>query len=311
MWRRQTAPDVDPRQLRNQVNRSIDSMENATVVSDTVSSAKVNVAAQAAGDLEMPQVSRFLLGGFHWYLRRLLRKNFNAVRIAKGTRPALHADQAVVCFVNHPGWWDPLLAFLSNQLCFRDRTVYTPIDKKSLAQYPVFRRLGFYGIDMDSIDGARQFLGVTRRLLQDTSSAIWITPGGRFSDVRQRTSFQPGLAHIAASRQNATLLPVAFEYTFWEERTPEALIEFGAPIDIREQHRSKADWQGYLEDCLERTQASLAEKVISRDYQRFDLLLGGSAGVGGVYDVMRRARALIRMRAFNPRHGRSEGISHD
>ncbi|MDG2381342.1 MAG: lysophospholipid acyltransferase family protein [Pirellulaceae bacterium] len=277
-------------------------------VNETITNASLDVEKITFSDRSLPKVSRFLLGGFHWYSRRLLRKNFNAVRVARGSQPAIASDQSLVCFVNHPGWWDPLLAFLTNQLCFPGRVVFTPIDQQSLAQYPVFRQLGFYGIEMDSIEGARQFLGVTRQLLLNPTTAIWVTPGGAFSDVRRRTKFQPGLAHIAASKQKATLLPVAFEYVFWEERTPEALIEFGEPIEIQRQRQSKSQWQNFLEERLAQTQASLAEKAVARDYKTFDLLLSGSAGVGGGYDLVRRTKAILRRQSFDPRHCRGEGV---
>ena len=126
------------------------------------------------------------------------------------------------------------MAMLIHQLYLGGRTAYAPIDQAALAQYPLFRKLGFYGIDLGTQKGARQFLAVTCELLQRPTTAIWITPGGRFTDIRTRTGFEPGLAHVAAAVSGVTLLPVAIEYAFWEERTPEALIEFGAPADFRQ-----------------------------------------------------------------------------
>ena len=96
----------------------------------------------------------------------------------------------------------------------------------------------------------------------------------------------------AATHKCDPFLPLAIEYTFWEERTPEALIEFGEPStdsgDNPKQTGSgiwKIDWQ-------ERRRA-LAEKAIARQPDRFDVLLDGSAGVGGFYDLARRIRSLV------------------
>ncbi len=223
---------------------------------------RANGNATARVQAELPKVSAFYSFGFNWYVRRYLRRHFNAVRVAKQTAPALPADQAVICFANHPAWWDPLMAFLMNQLYFSGRTVYAPIDLEVLKQYPVFRKLGFYGIDMQSLEGAKRFLSTTRELLKQPKTAIWMTPGGKFADARARTTFEPGLPHVAASTSGVTLVPMALEYPFWEERTPEALAEFGAPFRADDGEKSKEEWQRELEDRLAAAQASLAEKAI-------------------------------------------------
>ena len=76
-----------------------------------------------------------------------------------------------------------------------------------------------------------------------------MTPSGQFDDVRRRSAFQPGLGHLAASVDRVTFLPVAWEYPFWNERTPEALVEFGIPARS-DRGRDKADWHADLEQRL-------------------------------------------------------------
>ena len=255
---------------------------------------------------ELPNVSRFLFRGFSWYVPRYLRRHFNAVRVAKATAPVLSADQAVICFGNHPGWWDPLIAFMLHRRYFSDRTMYAPIDQAALQQYPVFRKLGFYGIDLNSLDGAKRFLLITRELLKQPATAIWMTPGGDFTDVRTRVIFQPGLGHIAATVSNVTLVPVALEYTFWYQRNAEALVEFGPPIRTCSVQQSKEAWQTELEGRLAVAQASLAQKAMSRDDAQFEVVLAGSAGLGGLYDLARRVRSRLTGADFDLRHrGRS------
>ena len=259
--------------------------------------------------IELPKVSPFLLRGFQWYLPKYLRKHFNALRIAKGTVPQISAETSVVCFVNHPGWWDPLIAHVLNERYLDRRLAYTPIDEDALRKYPVFKRLGFFGIDLDSLDGAKKFLGVTRQLLKSRETAIWMTPSGKFVDVRERIKFQPGLGHLAASTTNVTLLPIAWEYVFWEESTPEALIEFGQPIVASEQ-RPKNWWTTTLEDRLAETQQRLAERAIARDANDWDTILDGSAGVGGWYDFLRRIRYVLTGKSFDRRHSsQAEGTA--
>ncbi len=252
---------------------------------------------------ELPVVSSFLWWGFTRYVHRYVRRHFNAMRVAKETAPRLLPDEPVICFTNHPSWWDPLIGIVLNERYLRERVAYAPIDQTALRQYPIFRKLGFYGIDLASLDGAKRYLSVTRQLLQKPHTVIWMTPGGTFADVRSRTTFQPGIGHVAASVSGVALVPVAVEYPFWEERTPEALIEFGSIIRTPMSAHTKADWQHELEDRLAAAQASLAAKAISRDAAAFDVVLSGSAGVGGWYDVGRRLRSLLGGSGFDPRHG--------
>lgn len=253
----------------------------------------------------LPTVSPFLSWGFGTYVRRYLKRHFHAVRVARETTPALSAGEAVICFMNHPGWWDPLIGYFLHGHFLSRRTAYAPIDHTALKKYPVFQKLGFYGVDLNSLAGAKQFLAITRELLKHATTAIWITPSGQFADVRTRSSFQPGLGHVAATAAGVTLLPIAIEYTFWEERTPEALIEFGHPIRTASGNKSKQDWQAELECRLAETQERLTAKAISRDSSQFEILLGGSAGVGGWYDIARRTRSLLTGASFDPRHGRT------
>jgi hypothetical protein len=100
-------------------------------------------------------------------------------------------------------------------------------------------------------------------------------------------------------------LPLALEYAFWEERTPEALERFGPPIPLGGPGRSSspAEWTARFERALEATQDELAVDAISRDPARFETMLRGSAGVGGWYDAWRRFRAVARGRRFVAEHG--------
>ena len=258
-----------------------------------------------SGRAVVPTVSPFLSWGFGWYVHRYLRRHFNAVRVAKQTKPDLPKGEVVICYMNHPGWWDPLVGYFLNSEFLDGRTAYAPIDIQALEQYPVFRKLGFYGVDLNSFEGAKQFLAITREVIKKSQVAIWITPTGRFVDVRARSEFQPGLGHLAASAGGVMLLPVAVEYTFWEERTPEALVEFGPVIRTTRSEQSKNDWQSELESQLASAQARLAKKAIARDASQFDVALGGQAGVGGWYDFARRTRSRLNGTDFDPRHGRT------
>jgi hypothetical protein len=93
--------------------------------------------------------------------------------------------------------------------------------------------------------------------------------------------------------RQAVLLPLALEYPFWEERTPEALARFGEEIPAGEAGLTPTDWTTVLETRLEEALNALAEESQARDASRFDVLLDGSAGAGGVYSIWRRFKARL------------------
>jgi hypothetical protein len=109
---------------------------------------------------------------------------------------------------------------------------------------------------------------------------------------------------LAAHCHPVTFQPVAIEYVFWQERTPEVLVELGEPLRaLRTCSRSKGEWQVLLEARLAEAQQALAAKAVARDPRPFDVLIDGTVGVGRVYDGLRRLRARWRGQPFDPRHG--------
>jgi 1-acyl-sn-glycerol-3-phosphate acyltransferase len=190
---------------------------------------------------------------------------------------------------------------------YTDRTHYAPMDDRALAKYRFFSKLGFFPVRPDSRRGAVSLLRHGAAILAQPNSTLWLTPQGHFTDMRARpTEFRPGIGHLARRIERGMAVPMALEVTFWNERSPEALVRFGDPIDFDGAHRddSSADWTGRLERALEVTQDALAEEVMRRRPNDFDTLLGGRAGVGGVYDIWRRFKAALHGRAFHPEHDR-------
>ena len=257
--------------------------------------------------IHLPHVSKFLFRGFRKYVHRLVGKRFHTLRVARGTIPTIPRDRSLLVFLNHPGWWDPIVIVLANHLFFAPRTFYAPMDADALRKYGVLSKLGFFGLDLSSATGAKQFLQVAGSILARSDTTLMMTPEGRFVDVREQSEFMPGLAHLAKTT-NALLVPLAIEYTFWTESNPEALLQFGPPIDAAAHgNRSKDTWNDLLQTSLRETQASLAEKVTNRDEAQFETIVGGRTGEGGLYDVVRRLRVWLRGKRFDSRH---TAISH-
>jgi 1-acyl-sn-glycerol-3-phosphate acyltransferase len=251
----------------------------------------------------LPEVSPRLLAGFGRYGERYLARGFHAVRLSRAERPdpeALRGRPVAVC-LSHPSWWDPLVGLLLARRLFPQRRHYAPIEASALARYRFFGRLGFFGVEPGP-RGARRFLEVSRALLERPDTVLWVTAAGRFADPRERpVALRPGLGHALARNPGAAVLPLALEYPFWEERHPEALARFGG--EVRVDSPEPDAWTAALEAGLEAAQDGLAAEALARDPRRFETLLGGSAGVGGMYDLWRRLRSRLRGERFRPEHG--------
>jgi 1-acyl-sn-glycerol-3-phosphate acyltransferase len=250
-----------------------------------------------------------MLGLFRTYAERYLARHFHAVRLSRAGRPDLEAARGrpVIVCLNHPSWWDPLVGLVLAVRLFPDRRQFSPIESAALARYRFFERLGFFGIEPGTARGARRFLSVAEGVLAAPDAALWITAGGRFADPRERpVRLQSGLGHLASRLDDGVVFPLALEYPFWNERFPEALARFGEPVFL-DGKRQPAEWTALLEERLGATQEALAAEALSRDPDRFEALIGGTAGVGGVYDAWRRLRAGLRGERFRPEHGLGRG----
>ena len=246
--------------------------------------------------------SRILNWGFRGYVRRFVRRNFNAVRVAGCDVVESLPAGPIVCFINHPGWWDPMTGVLMTDLLFPGRRFAAPMDAEALIRYPVLERLGFFALGRDTVTGAKDFLRTSCNLLNQTETILWLTPTGNFCDIREPASFMSGLGHLVDRDFQGTALPMAIEYTFWNERCPELLVQFGSPVAADQLPPDRDSRTLMLEHALARAQASLATLAIARKADAFTTIESGRAGIGGLYDSWRRVTAWVRGSKFRKRH---------
>lgn len=241
----------------------------------------------------IPQPAQWMLRAFALYCTRYLAKHFHAVRLLRPA-PEVPPDKPLVVYLNHPSWWDPLICLEVARHYFPQRVNYAPIDAAMLQRYGFMKKLGFFGVEQGTRRGAAMFLRSSEAILARGNTSIWLTPQGHFADPRKRPiRFAAGLSHLARRMPDAVYLPMAVEYPFWTERTPEALVHFGAPA------REAND----LEDALGEAQDALAAAAMVRDPADFHTLLSGSAGEGGFYQSWRRLRARWRGEQYRREHG--------
>ncbi len=249
--------------------------------------------------------SRTLFWLFGYYLRWYFYRRFHGVRLSQSGIPAVPSGPLIV-YSNHSSWYDPALYIVLNTKLFPGRAGFGPMDEAALGKYGVLRRMGVFGVEQASARGAAHFLRTSLRVLTDPTAMFWITGEGAFTDIRARPIvLRPGIAHLARRVPDATILPLAIEYTFWNESKPEVLVRFGPPIETA-RDRSVAEWTAVLEAGLTRTMDALAAESMTRDAGLFRPVVRGVAGVGGVYDLYRRIRAAAAGQRFDPTHQNSE-----
>lgn len=240
---------------------------------------------------------------FRWYAARYVRKHFHAVRVSKSGHP-FPSGEPVLVVLNHPSWWDPMIGLVLSRT-FGDRDQFAAIDAAVGKKYGFLSWLGFARIDQTGRRGAIDFLRVGEAILTGSDRVFWVTAQGRFADVRDRPlNLRSGVGHLAARLTAGVVVPLALEYTFWTERTPEALVRFGEPLRIADHPSVNGkEWTRLIEVALTKTLDALNAETASRDPSKFVTLLAGRSGVGGVYDVWRRLKAWARGRKFDPSHG--------
>ncbi len=240
---------------------------------------------------ELPKIAPLTL----WYLRRTarryFRKHFRSVMVQR-LNLLREARGPLIVYGNHSSWWDPLLMLLLARVALPKRRHYAPMDAEALKRYPIFRRLGVFPVEMSTARGAAMFLRMSMAVLE-SGGVLWITPQGRFADPRvQSLGFKPGLGALVARMPDVTLLPMAVEYTFWDERLPETLVRLGEPVLVSD-GATPEEATAELEAVLAAEMQALQQASIARDAGAFEVVVTGGRGTGGVYALGRRVRSLF------------------
>ncbi len=239
---------------------------------------------------EVPPISAWTLRFFRMVVRGYFRRHFRAVMAQHGERLA-QATGPLIVFANHSSWWDPMVCFLLANVLLPQRRHYAPMDAAALVRYPILRRLGMFPVETNSARGAAMFLRTSQAILE-SGGVLWMTPQGRFADVREPLAFKAGMGALAHRMPGVTLLPLAIEYTFWDERLPEALLRFGGLLRLEASATADQATQ-QLEAALAEAMQRLRTASIARDSSAFHVLLTGGRGTGGVYALVRRLRAIF------------------
>jgi len=246
-----------------------------------------------------PLVQRF----FDRYVPRHLGRWFHRVWLrgspADVPRPT---GTPVIYAMSHAAWWDVLVGYHMARHVVRLPS-YAPMDEAQLRRYRILSRVGLYSVDRFSRRGMREFLAYTQDRLEEPA-AVWLTPQGEIGPGRRRpVRFQTGVGHLVRRLPEVIVVPVAIAYEFVEEPRPEIFVSFGAPQAFRRPQEDAATLTGRLAAALERELDGIEAALLARDFRGFTVLLAGATSSSRVYDLVRRARALLTGRPDPARHG--------
>ncbi|HET9086117.1 MAG TPA: lysophospholipid acyltransferase family protein [Acidobacteriaceae bacterium] len=252
--------------------------------------------------------SRPLLRAFNWYGAWYLGLHFRSLRIAHAERLSEDVKNQqplpTIIFLSHASWWDPLVCIRIARRLLPAGEHYAPMEASSLARYRFFGKIGMFPVVMGSTRGALSFLHTAQEIMRSPNSVLWITPQGRFTDVRRPVELMRGLGALVRRLPRCRLIPLAIEYTFWDERLPEVLCNFGVPIEVGDGRERSADqWTQELASTLQVTLEELAGFAQTRDPKNFQVFASRTVGVGGIYQAWLHARARLRGEDFRPEHG--------
>lgn len=258
----------------------------------------------------LPTSKKWLVDGFLYFSRRMVSKQFQsfAIQLNAAELDCIPLATPIVVFTNHASWWDPISASMIRQKYFPNRIFYAPIDSDALKNYRIMEQLGFYGLKLNTIRGAADFLTTTKVILDSPNAALFITPEGKFTDVRDHSpALMPGLSHLVSKVPEIVFVPLALEYSFWDESRPQIFAKLGPAIHSN--HRShagaelsKPQWNELLTQSLRQTQEELASSVIQRDGSQFEYIIASRPKRLGWYDYFRSWRAFLQAEKFDPRH---------
>ncbi|MGQ9896925.1 MAG: lysophospholipid acyltransferase family protein [Acidobacteriota bacterium] len=217
------------------------------------------------------------------YNQYLLRRAFHAVWWRGVDVLTAAPRRPLLLYANHPGWWDPLLAFFVVRRTGRDG--YLMGEEKTLRTFRFFRWMGGFSVNRaDARDVARSIRYASERLAAP-STALWIFPQGEIVPPDRRPlTFLPGVAHILRRTPACVAVPTAIRYEFYDQPRPEAFLDFGSGELIRGvEVRDIAALTSHLQAQLTAHLDALRDAIWERQRDGFSLALRGQRSISDRY----------------------------
>ena len=186
---------------------------------------------------------------------------------------AAGAKGPVLVVSNHTAWHDPLVIITLGRHFGLDP--YAMMNAKNLERLPFFRRVGAFGVDLESPRDGVRAMRYAADLLDRPGRIVWIFPQGKTCPITEPLDFRGGASHVAKLAHKAeektghalTVVPMAVRYEHADDERPSAWVSFG-PALSREQAEDPGAQKAAVMEGLSRIET----RVRARDRGSFEPL---------------------------------------
>lgn len=223
---------------------------------------------------------------YRFLIRWPLWKSFHCVWAQVIGRLPHRNDGPLLCYMNHPSWWDGYISAIIHRHLLRWGTSnYVMMEEEQLRAYRFFTWAGAFSVHRQNArEALRSITYISRVLQQQPGRALYMFPQGEITpNDRRPLIIYPGLAHIAKRLGRAVLAPVALRYELCGEERPELFIRFGplhhvqAPVDV---HALTQEIQARLTTSVD----ALRESSVAGERDTFCVLLKGRSSTNTLFD---------------------------
>ena len=218
----------------------------------------------------------------YWFLKRMLRKNFHAIR-AGGMEHLrnLEITRPVIAFANHSNWWDGVVIFYLSRFQ-RRKDFYCMMEEKQMRHYPFFAWLGAFSVDLENSLRAAGTIRYTCNLLRQNRTLIWIFPQGVMGSPYEPIEPRPGIDFLAKRFPNAQMLPMVMQFGFEREQHPCAYLRIGELYIAAD--NSDEQIERSLTDLLQQ----LNEDVKAREFSDYETILSAGLSMNKRWEWVKR-----------------------
>jgi len=183
---------------------------------------------------------------FHWYIDRLLRKNFNSF-VLLGAKPSHQQSRALLITPNHISWWDGFFVDRLRRVLFPGRKLHLMMLEEQIKKYPFFNKVGAFGIDPGRPKKVLGALQYTAEVLENGSNFAVVYPQGEIeSQETPVLSQKAGITKIAQlAKSEFLLIPVFFKIMYKDKPKPELYAAVYTPLSSAQ----AGEYREYLQSC--------------------------------------------------------------
>ena len=174
-----------------------------------------------------------------WYTQRLFANHFRQISLRgrvgfdRDWGRARKDGGPIIFYGNHQTWWDGF--FYVHMLWHYGFEYAIMMEAKNLRKYWFFRKVGVFGVNLDSILDRGRGAQYAINWLSETSAkkrrALVIFPHGRLvPEYEAFPAFKPGLHKMVERIKGAVAIPILTQINYCEHRLPNVDLLIGEAL---------------------------------------------------------------------------------